>query len=105
MAIGPLPIGPTVKNHFHDAGLSEFCDPAEYCSASYWPDPLANLEPFPDHATPYRAAAIGYLQVLHAMDEFLTAADVGQSGHDRREEQTPPEPVENRETQKRSEKG
>jgi hypothetical protein len=64
-----------VKNRFRDAGLSEFCDPAEYCSASYLPDPLANLEPLPDNANQYRRAALKHLRVLDVIDQFIAAAD------------------------------
>jgi hypothetical protein len=71
---GSLPIAPTVKNHFRDTGLSESCDPAEYRSASYWPDPLENLEPLPDNPNPYRQAALKHLQVLDAIDRLVQAS-------------------------------
>jgi hypothetical protein len=69
-----FPTGPTVKNHFRDAGLYESRDPAEYNSASYWPDPLENIEPLPDNSNPYRYAALNHLRVLDAIDQFVAAS-------------------------------
>jgi hypothetical protein len=55
-------------------------DPAEWNSASYSDHPIDTLEPLPDYPNAYREAAIGCLKVLHAMDDFLTAADDKRAG-------------------------
>jgi hypothetical protein len=55
-------------------------DPAEWNTASYSDHPVDSLEPLPDNPNAFRAAALGYLKVLSAMDEFLTAADDKRAG-------------------------
>jgi hypothetical protein len=55
-------------------------DPAEWNTASYSDHPIDTLEPLPDCPNAFRAAAIGYLKVLSAMDDFLTDADDPRAG-------------------------
>jgi hypothetical protein len=73
----PFQLPLTVKHHSRDYTGSnhDSVDAAEWTSASYWPDPLANLDPLDNAASPYREAAIGRLRLLWVIDEFLTAAD------------------------------
>jgi hypothetical protein len=50
-------------------------DPAGWDRASYTPDLLAELgEPLPEPVNGYRQAAIYHLQLMFAVDEFLTDA-------------------------------
>jgi len=62
--------------HFPDpAGFNDSIDPAGWNRASYTPDLLAELgEPLPDIPNSYQQAAIYHLQLMYAVDEFLTAA-------------------------------
>jgi hypothetical protein len=62
--------------HYHEpAGPSETNDPAGWDRASYTPDLLAELgEPSPEPVNGYRQAAIHYLQLMFAVDDFITAA-------------------------------
>jgi hypothetical protein len=68
--------GKPAMNHHRDCGSdSDTCDPASWNRASYTPDLLAELgEPLPEAPNGYRAAAIYHLQLMYAVDEFLTAA-------------------------------
>jgi hypothetical protein len=64
-------------NHHRDRGPDSetFNDPGEWNKASYTPDLLAEIgEPLPDPVNGYRQAAIYHLQLMYAVDEFLTAA-------------------------------
>ena len=63
-------------HHFHEpAGSSETNDPAGWDRASYTPDLFAELgEPLPAAPNGYRAAALYHLQLMYAVDEFMTAA-------------------------------
>jgi hypothetical protein len=63
--------------HFHEpAGSNDFNNPGEWNKASYTPDLLAELgEPLPDPVNGYRQAALYHLQLMYAVDEFLTAAE------------------------------
>jgi hypothetical protein len=71
-----------VKHHLRDYTGSTYdtIDAAEWGSASYNRHPCDDLEPMDDAASPYREAALGCLKVLHAMDEFLTAANDKRAG-------------------------
>ena len=62
--------------HYHEpAGLDETNDPAGWNRASYTPDLLAELgEPLPEAPNGYRAAAIYHLQLMYAVDGFITSA-------------------------------
>lgn len=63
-------------NHHRDRGSDNDLDPASWSKASYTPDFLAELgEPLPDVVNGYRAAAIYHLQLMFAVDEFVTAAE------------------------------
>jgi hypothetical protein len=63
-------------HHFHDpAGFSDFDDPATWDAASYSAHPVDSIEPLPDAPNDYRAAALYHLQLMYAVDEFLTAAE------------------------------
>jgi hypothetical protein len=63
-------------NHHRDRGLdNDFNDPSGWNRASYTADFLAELgEPLPEAPNGYRAAAIYHLQLMYAVDEFLTVA-------------------------------
>ena len=64
-------------NHHRDQGFDSdtFNDCADWNKASYTPDFLAELgEPLPEAPNGYRAAAIYHLQLMFAVDEFLTAS-------------------------------
>jgi hypothetical protein len=43
-------------------------DPAEWNLASYSDHPVDSLEPLPEHAAPYRDAALNHLRILWAID-------------------------------------
>jgi hypothetical protein len=61
--------------HFHEsAGSSDSNDPATWDAASYSAHPVDSLEPLPDAPNDYRQAAIYHLQLMFAVDEFITAA-------------------------------
>ena len=63
-------------NHHRDCGSdSEFDDPASWNKASYFDDPIDSIEPLPEAPNGYRQAAIFHLQLMFAVDEFLTAAE------------------------------
>jgi hypothetical protein len=62
-------------NHHRDRGSdSDFNDPGGWNKASYFDDPIDSIEPLPDVPNDYRAAAIYHLQLLFAVDEFITTA-------------------------------
>jgi hypothetical protein len=63
--------------HFHEpAGSNDFNDPSEWNKASYTPDYIAEIgEPLPEVPNSYRQAAIHYLQLIYAVDEFVTSAE------------------------------
>jgi hypothetical protein len=66
---------PSGMNHHPDRGSdSDFNDPGGRNKASYFDDPIDSIEPLPDISNPYRAAAIYHLQLMFAVDEFITAA-------------------------------
>ena len=63
-----------MKHHF-DRGSDNDLDPARWNRASYTPDLLAELgEPLPDVPNEYRQAAIYYLGIMLAVDQFLETA-------------------------------
>jgi hypothetical protein len=63
-------------NHHRDCGTdNDTCDPANWSRASYNHHPCDDFEPLPDIPNPYRQAAIYHLQLMFAVDEFLTAAE------------------------------
>jgi hypothetical protein len=62
-------------NHHPDRGSdSDFNDPGGWNKASYFDDPIDSIEPLPDAPNDYRQAAIYNLQLMFAVDEFLSAA-------------------------------
>jgi AraC-like DNA-binding protein len=62
-------------NHHPDRGSdSDFNDPGGWNKASYFDDPIDSIEPLPDAPNDYRQAAICNLQLMFAVDEFLSAA-------------------------------
>jgi hypothetical protein len=64
-------------NHHFDRGSDSdtFNDAGGWNRASYTPDLLAELgEPLPEAVNGYRRAAIYHLQLMFAVDEFVTAA-------------------------------
>jgi hypothetical protein len=61
--------------HYHEpAGSNDFNDPGEWRKASYNHHPCDDFEPLPDIPNPYREAAIYHLQLMFAVDDFVTAA-------------------------------
>jgi hypothetical protein len=66
---------PAMNQHREDGVDNDFNDPAGWNRSSYTPDMLAEIgEPLPDPVNEYRQAAIYHLQLMFAVDEFLTAA-------------------------------
>jgi hypothetical protein len=64
-------------NHHRDGGADNDSDgdPAGWNRASYTPDYIAEIgEPLPCPVNGYRQAAIHYLAIMFAVDEFLTDA-------------------------------
>ena len=62
--------------HFHEpAGSDEFLDPAGWSRASYSAHPIDSIEPLSDEPNSYRSAALHHLQLMYAVDEFITAAE------------------------------
>ena len=62
-------------HHFHEpAGSNDFDDPASWDRASYNHHPCDDFEPLPDTSSDYRQAALYHLQLMYAVDEFITAA-------------------------------
>jgi hypothetical protein len=64
-------------NHHRDCGAdNDFSssDPAGWDRASYSAHPIDSMEPLSDEPNGYRAAALYHLQLMHAVDEFVTAA-------------------------------
>jgi hypothetical protein len=53
---------------------SDFNDPGDWNKASYIDDPIHSIEPLPDVPNSYRQAVIFHLQLMFAVDEFVTAA-------------------------------
>jgi hypothetical protein len=49
-------------------------DPGGWNRASYVDDPIDSIEPLPDAPNGYRTAALYHLQIMFAVDEFVTAA-------------------------------
>jgi hypothetical protein len=63
-----------MKHHFDRGSDSDFNDPGGWNKASYFDDPTDSIEPLPDVPNDYRQAAIYHLQLMFAVDEFVTAA-------------------------------
>jgi hypothetical protein len=64
-----------VKHH-SDLGFDhKFHDVADSDLASYAAHPIDEIEPLPDNPDPYRGAALDHLQVLLAIDEFMTVSE------------------------------
>jgi hypothetical protein len=62
-------------HHFHEpAGSNETNDPADWNVASYESHPIDSIEPIDVEPNDYRAAALAHLQLMYAVDEFITAA-------------------------------
>jgi Homeodomain-like domain len=62
-------------NHHRDRDSdSEFNDPGGWNKASDFDDPIDSIEPLPDVPNDYRQAALYHLQLMFAVDEFVTAA-------------------------------
>jgi hypothetical protein len=70
---------PGMNHHHHrDRGSDSetFNNPGEWNKASYTPDYIADIgEPLPEPVNGYRAAALHHMQLMYAVDEFLTAAE------------------------------
>jgi hypothetical protein len=67
--------GKPMNHHRDHAPDNDFDDPSGWNRASYTPDILAEIgEPLAEKPNGYRAAAIHYLGIIYAVDEFLTAA-------------------------------
>jgi hypothetical protein len=65
----------TVQHHFDRGSDSEtFNDPGEWAKASYNHHQCDDFEPLPDAPNDYRAAALYHLQLMYAVDDFITAA-------------------------------
>lgn len=65
-----------LKHHFDRGSDNDFCDRADWNRASYTPDLLAEFgEPLSDAVNGYRQAAIYHLQLMFAVDDFVTAAE------------------------------
>jgi hypothetical protein len=63
-------------NHHRDHGsVSDFDDPASWNVANYNHHPCEDLEPVDLAPNGYRAAALYHLQLMYAVDEFITAAE------------------------------
>jgi hypothetical protein len=61
--------------HFHEpAGTDDFDDPAAWNRASYSAHPIDEIEPLPDPVNGYRQASKHYLNLMFAVDVFITAA-------------------------------
>lgn len=61
--------------HFHEPiGLNDFDDPATWDAASYSAHPVDSIEPLSDEPNGYRTAAIHYLGIMFAVDQFLETA-------------------------------
>jgi hypothetical protein len=66
----------TVQHHFDRGSDSEtFNDPGGWDKASYSAHPIDSMEPLSGEPNPYREAALYHLQLMYAVDEFLTAAE------------------------------
>jgi hypothetical protein len=66
---------PTMNHHLRDCGSdNDTCDPAGRNRASYSAHPIDSMEPLSDEPNEYRQAAIYHLQLMFAVDEFITAA-------------------------------
>jgi hypothetical protein len=61
-------------NHHRECGSDNHADPAGWSRASYSAHPIDSIEPLSDEPNPYRAAAIHYLGIMFAVDEYITAA-------------------------------
>jgi hypothetical protein len=62
-------------NYYRDRGSdSDFNDPGGWAKASYYDDPIDSIEPLPDKPNEYRQAAIYYLGIMYAVDQFLETA-------------------------------
>lgn len=62
--------------HHHDRGYdSEFNDARGSNRASYESHPIDSIEPIDPAPNGYRSAALAYLKVMLAVDEFITAAE------------------------------
>jgi len=61
-------------NHHRDGGSDNDLDPAGWNRASYSAHPIDEIEPICDAPNPYRQAALHHLQLMYAVDEFITAA-------------------------------
>jgi hypothetical protein len=70
---GKADVSLTVK-HAHDFE-NDFCDPSDWNRASYSAHPIDSIEPISDEPNGYRQAALYYLQIMLAVDEFMTAAE------------------------------
>ena len=62
-------------NHHRDGGSDNDLDPARLNRASYSAHPIDSMEPLSDEPNPYREATLYHLQLMYAVDEFLTAAE------------------------------
>jgi hypothetical protein len=64
----------TVQHHIDRGSDPEFCDASTWNRASYSAHPIDEIEPLPDASNDYRQAALYHLQLMYAVDEFITAA-------------------------------
>jgi len=64
-----------MKHHFDRGSDSDFCDPSGWNRASYESHPCDEIEPIDLAPNGYRQAAIYHLQIMLAIDEYVSAAE------------------------------
>jgi len=66
---------------YHDHHKSDSCpqkqDPADWYASSYTRHPVEDLEPLNEEPNSYRKAALGYLQILLAVDAYMARSKDG----------------------------
>ena len=65
---------PAMQHHIDRGSDSDFCDPSDWTRASYSAHPIDEIEPIDLTPNGYRAAALAYLKVMLAVDEFVMMA-------------------------------
>ena len=66
---------------YHDHHESDSCpqkqDPAAWYASSYTHHPVDDLEPLNEKPNSYRRGALGYLQILLAVDSYMARSKDG----------------------------